>query len=139
MPTSDRRGYSLAELGVVIALLLLLSTSIFVWPERLQTFQDRGRYLVIEQNAVTVTVACRQFHVRYGRYPIALSELARVGLMSHDSQEWLLTHGRDRSGPYLVLLPSRPGVRDVASARSVTTEELRADPGRTEGQVALWE
>lgn len=110
-PGLRRRGFTLIELIVVLAILALLLT--IAVPRYLRTI-DNGRASVQRQNVAALRDAIDKFHGDQGRYPQSLDELVAAKYLRAvpvdpvtDRPDWVLVPPQD---------PNLTGVYDVRSA-----------------------
>ena len=110
-PGRRRRGFTLIELVVVLAILALLLT--IAVPRYLRTI-DNGRVSVQRQNVAALRDAIDKFHGDQGRYPQSLDELVSAKYLRAvpvdpvtDRSDWVIVPPQD---------PNLTGVYDVRSA-----------------------
>lgn len=110
---SRRRGFTLIELVVVLAILALLLT--IAVPRYLRTI-DNGRVAVQQQNIAALRDAIDKFHGDQGRYPQSLDELVTARYLrsipvdpTTERADWVVVPPADASA-------EATGVYDVRSA-----------------------
>jgi general secretion pathway protein G len=116
-----RRGFTLIELVVVLAILGLLLT--IAVPKYLHTV-DHGRVAVQRQNIAAVRDAIDKFHGDQGRYPESLDELVQARYLraipldpATERPDWTVVAPPDQS---------QVGVYDVRSSAKPRTGADRA-------------
>lgn len=118
---TTRRGFTLIELVVVLAILALLLT--IAVPRYLHTL-DSGRLSVQRQNIAALRDAIDKFRGDVGRYPTSLDELVSARYLrtipvdpATERPDWVVVPPQD---------PSQSGVFDVRSAVAPREEVPRA-------------
>lgn len=130
-PLPGRRGFTLIELVIVMALLgLLLSLAL---PHYMATL-ERGREQVLQQNLATMREAIDKFYGDRGRYPDQLEDLVTQRYLRAipldpytESPTWVVVAPRDSS---------RGGVIDVQSTMTDARGEPRMPPATADGAAA---
>ena len=108
-----RRGFTLIELVIVMAVIALLLT--LAVPRYFKTI-DNGKMSVQRQNMATIRDAIDKFHGDQARYPKTLEELVQLRYLRGvpvdpltDAPNWIVVAPHD---------PALGGVFDVRSAKS---------------------
>lgn len=122
-PTS-RRGFTMIELVVVMAMLgLLLSIAL---PQYMATL-ERGREQVLQQNLATMREAIDKFYGDTGKYPEKLEDLVTFRYLRAippdpytEAPNWIVVAPKDAA---------KGGVIDVQSTLTDVRGEPRAAPG----------
>jgi general secretion pathway protein G len=122
--THRRRGFTLIELVIVMAMLgLLLSLAL---PHYMATL-ERGREQVLQQNLATMREAIDKFYGDTGKYPDTLADLVTARYLRaippdpySEAPTWVVVAPRDAD---------KGGVIDVQSTLTDNRGEPRTAPG----------
>ena len=133
-----KRGFSLVELCVVLAILLVLSGALVAPADHHRVV---ARQLELDVQARQIEIACECYHRARGRWPASVADLEHAELLAGDrvwpwhSRVYQMEHSVIGGPPLaertegwhdasedthgILLEPSAPGRRDVAGARVV--------------------
>ena len=106
-----RRGFTLIELAIVLAIVALLLT---IAVPRYFSSEDRAKEKVLRQNLLSMREAIQQYYGDKGRYPERLDALAREKYL----REIPLDPLTESSATWIVIPPEPGGRGGVADVRS---------------------